>query len=256
MKEGFTLEEFHCASNVTQPIRISSRQDVGAAPFFLMKKKHSEGTSTVRQRQLIFQKCRSGTGSLLTSHVICNTASTFAGSLQTIPRKSSLAVPFHVFIERCSTPDAHVDEERKLAVVPAGERSAGPPTAHSSEKTADSPFAVPSTFSEEQRLKVKLSEALSPSPFRREDPEARDATLERLVSAASPTKGFLFSQFYGTEIDAGSNSQWKLALKDYILHTLESICLIKKVGTAPKEEHNPFQEKPKTEGKQVRKSVK
>ena len=92
-----------------------------------------------------------------------------------------------------------------------------------------------STASTEQELKERLAESLSPSPFRNEDPDKREARLEHLIaSAPCTTKNLIFSPFYGNEImNEGSHRAWKIALKDHIVHTLESICLIKKLNPVP-----------------------
>lgn len=89
--------------------------------------------------------------------------------------------------------------------------------------------------SSEEQLKEKLAESLSPSPFRNEDPSEREARLDQLVaSSPSDTKTILFYPFYGTEqMGSRSHRAWKIALKDHIVHTLESICLIKKLTPVP-----------------------
>jgi hypothetical protein len=87
----------------------------------------------------------------------------------------------------------------------------------------------------EDNLKDKLAASLSPSPFRDEDPNMREARLDHLVaSSPSTTKTILFYPFYGTEqMGEANHHAWKIALKDHIVHTLESICLINNLNTVP-----------------------
>jgi Dullard-like phosphatase family protein len=89
--------------------------------------------------------------------------------------------------------------------------------------------------SDEEYLKKKFAAALSPSPFRNEDPSEREARLDQLIASnPSNTKAILFYPFYGTEqMGAMSHRAWKIALKDHIVQTLESICLIKKLFSVP-----------------------
>jgi len=88
---------------------------------------------------------------------------------------------------------------------------------------------------DEEHLKKKFAAGLSPSPFRNEGPSEREARLDQLIASNPPnTKTILFYPFYGTEqIGAMSHRAWKLAFKDYIVQTLESICLIKRLSPVP-----------------------
>eukprot|EP00826_Nyctotherus_ovalis_P057436 TRINITY_DN7849_c0_g1_i2.p1 TRINITY_DN7849_c0_g1~~TRINITY_DN7849_c0_g1_i2.p1 ORF type:complete len:498 (-),score=152.55 TRINITY_DN7849_c0_g1_i2:110-1603(-) len=87
----------------------------------------------------------------------------------------------------------------------------------------------------EEELKEKLAASLSPSPFRNEDPSKKEERLEKLVASSPPTtKAILFYPFYGTEqMGAKNHHAWKIALKDHIVHTFESISLIKKLRPVP-----------------------
>jgi len=101
-----------------------------------------------------------------------------------------------------------------------------------SRSTTDSELAITDKY-----LKEKLAASLSPSPFRNEDPNMTEARLDHLIaSSLSTTKTILFYPFYenGIEQMAKANHRaWKIALKDHIVHTLESICLIKNLSTVP-----------------------
>jgi len=90
-------------------------------------------------------------------------------------------------------------------------------------------------LSTDEERKDLLTGFLSPSPFRNEDPNKREVRLDHLItSAPCPTKKIIFSTFYDTEITRiGSHRVWKIALKDYIVHTFESICLIKNLCPLP-----------------------
>ena len=80
-----------------------------------------------------------------------------------------------------------------------------------------------------------MAESLSPSPFKNEDPIKSEAQLEHLVaSAPCTTKSIIFFPFYGAEMMGKEGYRvWKIALKDHIVHTLESICLIKNLNPVP-----------------------
>ena len=84
----------------------------------------------------------------------------------------------------------------------------------------------------EVSLKEQLTASLSPSPFKEVDQTNQEAGLKQLA-ASSETTGLLLSPFYKTEISQESSSSWKKALKDYILHTLQTICIIKKLKEVP-----------------------
>eukprot|EP00826_Nyctotherus_ovalis_P045014 TRINITY_DN4920_c0_g6_i1.p1 TRINITY_DN4920_c0_g6~~TRINITY_DN4920_c0_g6_i1.p1 ORF type:complete len:237 (-),score=65.71 TRINITY_DN4920_c0_g6_i1:849-1559(-) len=105
---------------------------------------------------------------------------------------------------------------------------------------------------EEKDLREKLASSLSPSPFRNKDPLRREEKLEQLIaSAPNKTKSILLSPFYGNELKGkDSHRAWKIALKDHIVNTFESICLIKKLGPVP----NELIEKKKNNIKEVSKS--
>lgn len=80
-----------------------------------------------------------------------------------------------------------------------------------------------------------LTQFLSPSPFRNEDPHRDEQILDRLITfTPGKTKKMIFSQFYGSEA-AGEESHrlWKIARKHHIVHTFESICLIKRFSPVP-----------------------
>jgi len=91
-----------------------------------------------------------------------------------------------------------------------------------------------------ETLKNKLTSSLSPSPFKISDPLSKDAEIQELVSSeAAPAKKIIFSQFYDSEINSeGSYFKWKIAMKDHILHTLESISLINELLLEEKREEN------------------
>ena len=57
-------------------------------------------------------------------------------------------------------------------------------------------------------------------------------TSKQLVASAE-TKNLLLSPFYGTDMGTENSGVWKKALKDYIQHTLQSICIIKRLKQVP-----------------------
>ena len=102
-------------------------------------------------------------------------------------------------------------------------------------KEEEKPRSKSGQVSTGEELKRKLAESLSPSPFKNEDPIKREAQLEHLVaSAPCTTKSIIFFPFYGAEMMGKEGYRvWKIALKDHIVHTLESICLIKNLNPVP-----------------------
>jgi len=92
---------------------------------------------------------------------------------------------------------------------------------------------APLAESTPKELQDKLTASLSPSPFISVGGSEEEAGLDQLVAAS---KGdFILTPFYGREIMSGSAKHWKKALKDHILHTLQSICIIKKLKPIPSE---------------------
>lgn len=87
----------------------------------------------------------------------------------------------------------------------------------------------------EERLKGILQDSLSPSPFENENWVKEEETLNELISSAETTaKNILFSSFYQYELGGGSSHHsWKKALKQHIVQTLESICILKKLKEIP-----------------------
>ena len=246
MNEGYRIEEFYRASNSTQPVRIICPPANIGSPFGTPKQKDDEKTRS-RIRQQAYQKSRSGT-TYITSKLIHNAypnvGSTKSKFCDIEPRKSSPPRPFSEVFARCETPGSPEEVKKDFlvpSVMPALELKRCSFSTFENGKSGESnpflvvPNATVTSPEEEERLREKLSDSLSPSPFRCEDPSASDATLEELVVAsASPTKNLIFSQFYGSEMSAvGSHKQLKKALKDHIIHTLESICLIKKLQPVP-----------------------
>ena len=108
-------------------------------------------------------------------------------------------------------------------------------------------------ISNSEELKEKLTASLSPSPFRDDDPFTREVKLEQFMGAGATAKNLIFTPFYGTELSEESGHHaWKIALKDHIVHTLESICIIKKLKPVPSEmiekKRLPLDTKPSSNG--------
>eukprot|EP00826_Nyctotherus_ovalis_P037188 TRINITY_DN3378_c0_g1_i11.p1 TRINITY_DN3378_c0_g1~~TRINITY_DN3378_c0_g1_i11.p1 ORF type:complete len:388 (+),score=57.05 TRINITY_DN3378_c0_g1_i11:24-1166(+) len=101
-----------------------------------------------------------------------------------------------------------------------------------SQTNRKSSFCQPS---QSPTVEETLTEFLSPSPFRNEDPDRREEILNHLVAfTPGKTRKMIFSQFYGSEMmGEESHRVWKIALKHHIVHTFESICLIKRLSPLP-----------------------
>jgi hypothetical protein len=95
-----------------------------------------------------------------------------------------------------------------------------------------SSFALPLEASEQSRLKTSLTESLSPSIFGHENPNLQeDEKLEQFISSQeSVAKSIFLSPFYVSGIVGSSNRKsWKKILKQHIVQTYESLCIIKKL---------------------------
>lgn len=102
---------------------------------------------------------------------------------------------------------------------------------NSSPRLSDNPFTGHSS----SELRAKLTDSLSPSPFATLNSSEDEAGLEQLAAAAtdSTKRPFFLAPFYGSE--AANIKLWRKALNDHILHTLQSICIIKKLKSVPQE---------------------
>ncbi len=253
MKEGYKLSEFHCASNTSQPIHISSNGQDNATVSSLYKKHAADSTAETRHSDFI--KKRSST-MYCSSRSIANAGKGVTPNLDSrgkVVDKSTLLFP------NPSKPRVgSIEEEAKKfmgsAIIKTSSAASSPKDPVTdiikSRSTTDSeagrgetlasakssflqPEQAPAGNSDEQ-LKKKLTQSLSPSPFRYDDPGRREAKLDHLVTSVPGTKGILFSNFYGSELaEKDSHRAWKIALKDHIVNTFESICLIQKLKPVP-----------------------
>eukprot|EP01022_Parablepharisma_sp_SALTPOND_P014065 TRINITY_DN1893_c0_g1_i1.p2 TRINITY_DN1893_c0_g1~~TRINITY_DN1893_c0_g1_i1.p2 ORF type:complete len:570 (-),score=59.52 TRINITY_DN1893_c0_g1_i1:7307-9016(-) len=230
MEEGYKLQEFHCAANTSQPVHISSYNNTQAPPIGPLC---SKKLPSFEDRRKNFIKGRSNTMYFSGRSFKATPDPNSKGKLVT--DSTFLFRPFHD-----AGRSSIVDSTKALFEMNTKSLSADPfsgkdPEGTKSRSTTDSESSKGETGATEEQLKEKLAESLSPSPFRNEDPNKREARLEQLVaSAPCTTKTILFSPFYGSELTGeGSHRAWKIALKDHIVHTLESICLIKKLSPVP-----------------------
>ena len=239
MKKEYKLEEFHCASNKTQPVRIICEAPKPRGSLY--KKVTAENDTTARK--IMFTKARSNTICDIVKEPICVTP-ILNSKGQVVENTSFLFKPYTS--DKSATVELKVPEEDKVAdnvkldlEAEIKRRSTDDSDTCKTAQTAHEEPVLPENTqvlkNSEAQLKEKLTESLSPSPFRNEDPGAREEKLERLVaSTACPTKMILFSPFYGSELTTtSSHHAWKIALKDHIVHTIESICLIKKLKPVP-----------------------
>ncbi len=242
MEQGYKLEEFHSAPNTFQPVRICSNNTSGKAlPIGPVCNQKLAPVLNIEERRKNFIKARSNTihisakSHAATPEILESRGKFVTGATLLYAPTKSLA--------RSSI----VEETKALLGATSKALSANPFDSKEGESstglksrstTTDSDTAKadpPAAGTTEEQLKEKLAESLSPSPFRKEDPTKREARLEQLVaSAPCTTKTILFSKFYGSEfMGEGSHRAWKIALKDHIVHTLESICLIKNLTPVP-----------------------
>ena len=260
MEEGYNkLEEFYRASNTCQPIRVSSHGDNSDhAAGSLYKTTTAENNveasrkSFVRGRSSTMYcsaKCMVGKGITpnMTSKGEMITKSTFlfkptasfkntricpASSME--ETKFMPGAPIKAFSMTSASSDPYIDSTSKSRSTTDSEMSRI--EAIMGQKDSFVQAGMGGSLSNAEELKEKLTASLSPSPFRDDDPFAREAKLDQLMGAGTTTKNLIFSPFYSSELaEENGHHAWKIALKDHIVHTLESICIIKKLKPVPSE---------------------
>lgn len=224
MKESYTFEEFHCADNSSYPVHISSPYTKKPRSFASLYKKKSTELSCVKSCYNSFVDSRSSPNYLSSTFLtptptskLHRVSSNVVLGLepQDVLREDSFAEDFvSLFNTDCNSTSVSIKDADLFRTT----------SVHDLEVLAS-----------EEELKKRLADSLSPSPFRNEDPNEREAKLEQLVASTScPTKSILFSQFYKKELmGEGGHRAWKIALKEHIVHTFESISLIKKLNPVP-----------------------
>eukprot|EP00826_Nyctotherus_ovalis_P048264 TRINITY_DN5661_c0_g1_i14.p1 TRINITY_DN5661_c0_g1~~TRINITY_DN5661_c0_g1_i14.p1 ORF type:complete len:507 (+),score=123.59 TRINITY_DN5661_c0_g1_i14:267-1787(+) len=217
MKENFTLQEFHCADYSFQPIHISFSKEHDY-PLALSSKGTVSGISKSKYHH-------KSIGGWCSANSFCNDSSIF-----------TRGPTFHRVSSNCLFKPEQDKFSRKCSFAKDSSSSAECISASVSTKETEL-FRVSSiqdfeVSDNEEQLKKRLADSLSPSPFRDEDPSRREAKLDRLVAVNSCSAQSL--KFYEKEMmGEGGHRAWKIALKDHIVHTFESICLIKNSTPVP-----------------------
>jgi len=249
MKEGeFQIQEFYCSSNKKQPIRITSGT---ACQRDSLYKKHIEPNEQpvlpVHKGKFSFTKMRSNTISLTT-----NEADLISKNLEKCGKQAqnNLCVIKHekqiLTIQKTDSAPlgylAHEEQKEKIneqnvdinRYSTDDSEFSKPCGAISAPQSLASSTSISNIKEENVSLKDKLTESLSPSPFRNQDPRKNEKNFERLVANSSTTKNLLFTEFYGSVLsEQNSHHVWKIALKDHIVHTMESMCIIKNLNPVP-----------------------
>lgn len=229
MKEEYTIHEFHCASGKSQPVRMSSNAGGSSTPGSSLYRKAAAEGDALRKRQT-FSKTRSNTmccteiNVLLATHSKRQDITPTSRPLVKQPVTASKSPEEDkLSSEGSSSADHNLEAEIKRRTTSDGGTISG------------NLGTVPTATHPEKKLADQLTESLSPSPFRNEDPGTREEKLRRLVSApADATKNILFSSFYAGALGDGTSCHaWKIAMKDHIVNTLESISLIRKLKPVP-----------------------
>jgi hypothetical protein len=251
MEEGYKFNEFHCASHTTQPVRISSNTSTvlhSSGSFY--KKNPSEAPVVVRRSEFAkgkggsmysSSKCMKGVTPNLNSKGKIVEKTTFlfhnpeeqgssdGGSQGTASEEIKELKGIQAMPQLSKQPSVDIVKSRSTTDSDGSKVESQPNC--SAPLMQDNSLAFPVS---EEDLKEKLAHVLSPSPFNKEDPGTHEATLDQYVaSSEGSSKNFLFSQFYGSELMGSNPKAWKRALKDHIVHTLESICIIKKLDGVP-----------------------
>lgn len=220
MEKECKIEEYHCASNTSQPVRIFSYKNDKSQPTTIggMKKNYNPDID------------RKHSGRIQDTIKYLNTPQPSEANSNTNETIKSISL----FGTKKKIPQ--VRDTNDLIGVKSKAHNSG--TSMGLLKLVKVGSMIEQENPKElttEELKEKLADSLSPSPFRNEDPSKREAKLEQLVSSVPcTTKTLLFSEFYGSEFTGeGGYSAWKIALKDHIVHTFESIALIKKLKPVP-----------------------
>jgi len=237
MEEGINkLKEFHCASNTSQPVHISYRKDSSNGPIGPLSTKKTSSKPDPGTLRFCYTKARSNTMRL--------SKKSSGPATDNINSKKLVGNSVFLFRPPSDTVTSTPLEENKSTFFMASKSEIAEVNSPKNSEVTKSRSATDcdsvkgdnnNTQPTEQQLQNILTESLSPSPFRNEDPTKREARLEHLVtSAPCTTKSILFSTFYGSEfMGEDSHRAWKIALKDHIVHTLESICMIKNLSPVP-----------------------
>ena len=219
-KEEYQLQEFHCASNKHQPIHITYTP---ASPHSLLFKTksspHNPQSAPTIAKQPRFVKARSNTICLTPG---TNHATPIMDSKGNIVERST-----HVFHNASTFKAAASLAKEELEECKEIRHSADDSQIAKQPATLDT---MPETD-----LKQQLADSLSPSPFRNENPCTKEKRLGQFVASIErSTKNILFSKFYGNELNQGNSYHaWKIALKDHIVHTLESMTIVKMLKPVP-----------------------
>ena len=223
MKSEYRIEEFHYAHNSSHPIRIFSSSKDQIYPLPIPSPRNSFGASKrkYQEKNEFSIKSWGSTNHLnAKSYEIEPLRRTDSGKFTgidsgVVSRKSSFAKEWEM----------KQNNSLDINNIELGSIKQEKPKANINFETINT----------QDNLKKRLADSLSPSPFRNEDPDKQEEKLKQLVLSDMPkTKNILFSQFYGEELTGeGGHRDWKIALKDHIVHTFESICLIKKLTPVP-----------------------
>ncbi len=223
MAEELCLCEYHRASNKVQLVRMSSFIDNESQPtVFPTPKRVEEADSAprnhsrpIKRSSTIYMKGCKKSSCLVTEKVElagqCISAVSTASSIREEAAEQS-------------------PKGSGSVVVVAKEPFAV--TSPSPEKDSLRPVEQHCRDVRRPSLRDQLAASLSPSPFREVNQKTQEDGIKQLV-ASSETKHLLLSSFYCPEAGAENSATWKKALKDYIFHTLQSICIIKKLKEVP-----------------------
>lgn len=246
MKEENRIEEFHCSNSSFQPLRKSSNVDDGAltSSSLTASQEGEELKINFNQKRGIFQRSNtvytsSPAKSKSNVHITPSKTTKYRSFEQSTCLLYPLPVPKKTGIAK---KDANIKESIKSKEKKknySDKEVLKYQTAKNfvldSEKYPEKMSCFSQAMDDEVRLREELTESLSPSPFKKNDPGEQEEKLEQLVASQAPiTKNILCSPFYDNDVKAGKgHNAWTKALKEHIVQTLESICIIKKLKPVP-----------------------
>lgn len=208
MKEDFIrIEEFHCSSRVLNSICHANQSDdpIAIKPKF---SEQEEKKFVIQQQRNIYQRNSTAyVSSSKINHSVIHISPNKTTKYRHFEEATCCSNPF-IFN---GTDNSKAESKQKKNKKDKEKKQNGVlinlvPAQHAEENSKNQAKSAENLEVEDERLKEKLSDSLSPSPFRNETAGEQEEKLEQLVaSSAQITKGILSSPFYGSEMAPGGS---------------------------------------------------
>jgi len=250
MEDEYCLQEYYRATNKVQLVSMTSFVDSDAAQMSNSQKKKSDdydnpwrkGPRPIKRSSTLYVKNVMATSSGLPSkpHQSSNIArveSDPSGRLSEVKSVTPITAVASHEERKCQNSESipRADKEPKSVYIPRKDSTflnEVPENIKTNDLKSITLALGGVSLQTKNELKDKLSDSLSPSPFKEVNQQNQENSLKQLVSCVK-AKSLLLSPIYGSEVGNENSNNWKKALKDYILHMLQSIGIIKKLSEVP-----------------------